>query len=81
MEIKRDFYLNKLISRKHNGLIKVITGIRRYTHVSLLLFVGVSIASVAHRLGHASMTTTQKAYLRPPIPFLMNFSSAVKYCC
>lgn len=29
MEIKRDFYLNKLIKRKHNGLIKVITGIRR----------------------------------------------------
>ena len=29
MEIRRDFYLNKLISRKHNGLIKIITGIRR----------------------------------------------------
>lgn len=29
MEIKRDFYLNKLIQRKHNGFIKVITGIRR----------------------------------------------------
>lgn len=29
MEIKRDYYLNKLIKRKHNGLIKVITGIRR----------------------------------------------------
>lgn len=29
MEIKRDYYLNKLISRRHNGLIKVITGIRR----------------------------------------------------
>ncbi len=29
MEIKRDFYLNKLIKRKNNGLIKVITGIRR----------------------------------------------------
>lgn len=29
MEIKRDFYLNKLLSRKNNGLIKVITGIRR----------------------------------------------------
>lgn len=28
MEIRRDFYLNKLIKRK-NGLIKVITGIRR----------------------------------------------------
>lgn len=29
MEIKRDRYLNKLISKKNNGLIKVITGIRR----------------------------------------------------
>ena len=29
MEIKRDYYLNKLISRKSNGLIKVITGVRR----------------------------------------------------
>ena len=28
-EIKRDIYLNKLISRKDNGLIKIITGIRR----------------------------------------------------
>lgn len=29
MEIRRDFYLNKLMKRKNNGLIKVITGIRR----------------------------------------------------
>lgn len=29
MKIKRDYYLNKLISKQHNGLIKVITGIRR----------------------------------------------------
>lgn len=29
MEIKRDLYLDKLIRHKHNGLIKVITGIRR----------------------------------------------------
>lgn len=29
MEIKRDKYLNKLIIRKHNGFVKVITGIRR----------------------------------------------------
>ena len=29
MEIQRDYYLNKLISRKKNGLIKVITGVRR----------------------------------------------------
>lgn len=35
----------------------------RHTHASVLLFAGVSIASVARRLGHASMTTTQKTYL------------------
>lgn len=35
--IKRDLYLNKLISRKNNGLIKVITGIRR-SGKSFLLF-------------------------------------------
>jgi len=29
MEIKRDRYLNALIMRMHNGMIKVITGIRR----------------------------------------------------
>lgn len=27
--IKREFYLQKLISKKENGMIKVITGIRR----------------------------------------------------
>lgn len=35
----------------------------RHTHASILLFAGVSIGSVARRLGHASMTTTQKTYL------------------
>ncbi len=29
MEIKRDKYLNDLIDRMHNGMIKVVTGIRR----------------------------------------------------
>lgn len=29
MDIKRDYYLQKLIAKKHNGLIKVITGMRR----------------------------------------------------
>ena len=29
MEIKRNVYINRLINRKHNGFVKVITGIRR----------------------------------------------------
>lgn len=37
MIINRDLYLNKLISRKNNGMIKVITGIRR-SGKSFLLF-------------------------------------------
>ena len=37
MVIERDYYLNKLISKKENGLIKVITGIRRCGK-SFLLF-------------------------------------------
>ncbi len=35
----------------------------RHTHASLLLFDGVSIGSVAQRLGHSSMNTTQRVYL------------------
>ena len=37
MEIKRNFYLQELIDRMHNGLIKVVTGIRR-SGKSYLLF-------------------------------------------
>lgn len=35
----------------------------RHTHASLMLFTGVSTASVARRLGHSSINTTQKTYL------------------
>lgn len=57
--------VNDVLKRKckeANVPIISIHGLR-HTHASLLLFAGVSIASVARRLGHASMTTTQKTYL------------------
>lgn len=37
MQIKRDFYLKKLLNSRHNGMIKVITGLRR-SGKSYLLF-------------------------------------------
>lgn len=67
------FIQNKMYNSTINHILKkycikskipVITihGLR-HTHASLLLFSGVSIASVAMRLGHSDMTTTQKTYL------------------
>jgi integrase len=35
----------------------------RHTHASLLIYAGVSIARIAKRLGHSSVTTTQETYL------------------
>lgn len=48
--------------RKANVPVISVHGLR-HTHASLLLFAGVSIASVARRLGHSSMNATQKTYL------------------
>ncbi len=57
--------LNAILERrcKENNLPVITIHGLRHTHASLLLFEGVSIASVAKRLGHASMTTTQKIYI------------------
>lgn len=37
MEIKRDIHLDRLIKSKHNGMIKVVTGIRRCGKSYLLM--------------------------------------------
>ncbi|MGO1369896.1 site-specific integrase [Senegalia sp. (in: firmicutes)] len=57
--------VNNILSKHCKQLEIPIISIHglRHTHASLLLFAGVSMASVARRLGHSSMTTTQKTYL------------------
>lgn len=57
--------VNEILER-HCKAVKIpvisVHGLR-HTHASILLFAGVSVGSVARRLGHASITTTQKTYL------------------
>lgn len=48
---------------KAAGIPEITVHGLRHTHASLLLFDGVSVASVAQRLGHSSINTTQKTYL------------------
>lgn len=57
--------INGILQRlcKKSNLPNITIHGLRHTHASILLFAGVSIASVARRLGHASMTTTQKTYI------------------
>ena len=57
--------VNKILEKycnQQNIPVISIHGLR-HTHASLLLYEGVSIASVAKRLGHANTTTTQTTYL------------------
>lgn len=66
-ESKRIFNstVNGVLKRrcKSAGIPEITVHGLRHTHASLLLFDGVSVASVAQRLGHSSINTTQKTYL------------------
>ncbi|WP_249631334.1 site-specific integrase [Weissella sagaensis] len=48
---------------KRAGIPEISIHGLRHTHASLLLYAGVSIGSVAQRLGHSNMNTTQRTYL------------------
>lgn len=65
-EVVRNRFMKLNVLERHCNQAKIpvisVHGLR-HTHASVLLFAGVSIASVARRLGHSSMTTTQKTYL------------------
>lgn len=52
----------KTLCKKANVPVISIHSLR-HTHASLLIFAGVSIASIAKRLGHSNITTTQDTYL------------------
>lgn len=56
---------NKWLARhcKKAGIPVISIHGLRHTHASLLMYAGVSIASVSRRLGHSSITTTQKVYM------------------
>lgn len=57
--------INDLLERhcRRCGIPVITVHGLRHTHASLLMADGASIASVSMRLGHSSMTTTQKVYL------------------
>ena len=52
----------KTLCKKANVPIISVHSLR-HTHASLLIYAGVSIASISKRLGHSSVTTTQETYL------------------
>ena len=58
MNIQRDFYLNQLIAGRENGLIKIITGIRRCGK-SYLLF------NLFHEIHIEKYSSRKRTYHQP----------------
>lgn len=80
MTINRDLYLNQLIAAKHDGFIKIITGIRRCGKSYLLfklfkqhlLAAGVSPEHIIE----VDLEKKSSQNLRPPTLFSHTFKSA-----
>ena len=71
MEIKRDYYLNKIIDAEHNGLIKIVTGIRRCGKSYLLnhLFYNYLIKKgiPENHIIKVALDSIENKYLREPL--------------
>ena len=71
MEIKRDYYLNKIINAEHNGLIKIVTGIRRCGKSYLLnhLFYNYLInkGTPEDHIIKVALDSIENKYLREPL--------------
>ncbi|MDY5930666.1 MAG: ATP-binding protein [Candidatus Ornithospirochaeta sp.] len=84
MEIKRDFYLDKLKSRMHNGLIKVITGIRRSGKSYLLLTIFrnhlLSIGVPADHIIAIELDMLENRAYRDPFTILGFIKNRIKDC-
>ncbi len=82
MEIKRDLYLNKLIKRKKNGLVKVITGIRRCGKSYLLFHLYhdylVSIGVQADHIIEIALDDIINTELREPMALYNHIKEQIK---
>ena len=77
--IKRDFYLQRLISKKENGMIKVITGIRRCGKSYLLFELYrdhlLSIGVKEENIITLALDSVQDASYRDPMKLLQYVTS------
>lgn len=74
MKIKRPLYLQKLIDRRHNGMIKIITGMRRSGKSYLLLSLFVDYLKAEgvdeHHIVQVDLENFNNEPLREPLPLL-----------
>ena len=81
MEIKREYYLNKIIKTKNNGLIKIVTGIRRCGKSYLLnkLFYNYLIDNGVNEthIIKIALDSIENKYLRDPLKLYKHIQSQI----
>ncbi|MBP5469810.1 MAG: AAA family ATPase, partial [Candidatus Riflebacteria bacterium] len=82
MKIKRDYYLNQIHNRENNGLIKVITGIRRSgkSYLVFKLFFNELLQRGIERnhIIDISLDKIETDYLREPHTLFNHIKSLIK---